>query len=207
VGTKGRLLLWLLYCILVLLPQIPLFDPVVDEVPGEGLPFPFFPVHPKIRVDIGTLQGRTPVPMSLMDTEEDIPHPAVTHGKEGLHIPPLGEVVDHAGPGDLPHALFDGLDLLFQSLYLFEWLPLERRPCLGHKGGDAQDNLPDPPPPLSHVMFDPFNKGADPLDILRGLGGEADDKVELEVRDAVGGKVLGSGENLFILQPLCHNGP
>jgi hypothetical protein len=63
------------YCLHVLLPQIPLFDAVVDEVPGEDLIFSLFPVHPEVRVDVGVLQDIGPVTVGLMYTKEDIPDP------------------------------------------------------------------------------------------------------------------------------------
>ncbi len=63
---------------------------MVDEVPGEELIAGAGPEGEEVRVDGAFPEG--PAPAEAMGGQQQLAHPAVTPGQQGLDVSPFGQV-------------------------------------------------------------------------------------------------------------------
>ena len=118
---------------------------------------------------------------------EDIGHPAVAPGQQGLDGGPLGEIgVD---PHRLDAVKLPGhqLQALFQLRHFQKRRPLEGGEGLGHEGRQAQGDEAQvflAQACLDDGVLQKFRQAGDLGHVVHGLGGQAHHEVEAELADA-----------------------
>ncbi len=125
---------------MVFSPEVVFVDAVVDEVPGEDFVVGPFPEDEKVGVQGTVAAGCGPVAASLVGGQQEVGHPAVAPGQEGLVVGPFGQIgVDPDARLALEFPLHP-FDAVLQFGDAGKGGPLEGGEGFRHEGVEAEGN-------------------------------------------------------------------